>query len=96
MGTLRAYTAEAVHIVDACCPLPTGVGGTLVNVNVTSRPCESWWTNTAVTVDAILAESIDTRVASTVIKIDFTVNTRSARLAVALVAVYQVNAASFI
>lgn len=39
MGTLRAQTAETIHIVDACCTLATGIGGTLINVNVTSLPC---------------------------------------------------------
>lgn len=41
MGTLGAYTAKTIHIVDARCTLATGIGGTLVNVNVTSLPCES-------------------------------------------------------
>lgn len=39
MGSLRAYTAETIHIVDARCTLATGIGGTLINVNVTSLPC---------------------------------------------------------
>lgn len=42
MGPLGAYTAETIHIVDARCTLATGIGGTLINVNVTSLPCESW------------------------------------------------------
>lgn len=74
MGPLRAHAAETIHIVDARCTLATGIGGTLINVNVTSLPCESWQADTTVTIDAIHASSMDTRVASTVIKIDFTIN----------------------
>lgn len=39
MGPLGAQTAETIHIVDARCTLSTGIGGTLINVNVTSLPC---------------------------------------------------------
>ena len=39
VGALRADTAETVHIIDACCTLATGIGGTLINVNVASLPC---------------------------------------------------------
>lgn len=42
MGPLGAHTTETVHIIDARCTLATGIGGTLINVNVTSLPCESW------------------------------------------------------
>lgn len=42
MGPLRAYTAETIHVIDARGTLATGIGGTLVNVNVTSLPCEAW------------------------------------------------------
>lgn len=42
MGTFRAYAAETVHIVDARCTLAAGIGGTFINVHVTSLPCESW------------------------------------------------------
>lgn len=39
MGSLRAYTAETIHIVDACRTFATGIGSTFINVNVTSLPC---------------------------------------------------------
>lgn len=39
MGSFGAYAAEAVHVVDARCTLATGVGGTLIYVNVASLPC---------------------------------------------------------
>lgn len=38
MGTFRAYAAETVHIVDARCTLAAGIGGTFINVHVTSLP----------------------------------------------------------
>lgn len=75
MGPLRAYTAETVHIVDTCRTLATGIGGTLINVNVTSLPCESWRADAAVTINAIHTDPMDTRATCTVIKIDLTVNT---------------------
>lgn len=73
MGSLRAYTAEPIHIIHACRTLATGIGGTLVNVNVTSLPCESRGADTAVSIDAVHTGSVHTRVASTVIKINFTI-----------------------
>lgn len=39
MGSLRAYATETVHIIDASRTLATGIGGTLINVNVASLPC---------------------------------------------------------
>lgn len=39
MGSLGAYAAETIHVIDACCPLATGIGGTLIDVNVASLPC---------------------------------------------------------
>jgi hypothetical protein len=74
MGSLRAHTAETIHIIDAGGTLATGIGGALIDVNVTSLPCESWRADTTVTIDAIHTGSMDTRVASTVIKINFTIN----------------------
>lgn len=41
MGPLGAYTAKTVHIIDTRCTLATGIGSTLIDVNVTSLPCES-------------------------------------------------------
>jgi hypothetical protein len=39
MGSLRAHTAETIHIIDAGGTLATGIGGALIDVNVTSLPC---------------------------------------------------------
>lgn len=39
MGSLGAYATEAVHVIDARCTLTTGIGGTLVDVDVASLPC---------------------------------------------------------
>lgn len=75
MGSLGAYTTETIHIIDARCTLATGIGGTLINVNVASLPCESWRADTTVTIDAVHTGSVHTRVAGTVIKINFTINT---------------------
>lgn len=73
MRSLRAYTPETIHVVDARCTLSTGVGGTLINVNVAPLPCESWRAHTTVTIDAVHTGSVHTRVAGTVIKINFTI-----------------------
>lgn len=96
MGALRTYAAETIHIIDACRALATRIGGTLINVNVTSLPCESWGADTTVAIDAIHTDSMDTRAARTVIKVDFTIDSRRARLTVALVAVHQVDAATIV
>lgn len=34
MRSLGAYTPETIHIIDARRTLATGVGGTLINVNI--------------------------------------------------------------
>lgn len=73
MGSLRAYAAEAVHVVDARCTLATGVGGTLIDVNVASLPCESWRADATVAIYPVHTGSVHTRVAGTVIKINFTI-----------------------
>lgn len=73
MGSLRAYTTETIHIIDARCSFPTGVGGALINVNVASLPCESWGADTTVAIDAVHTGSVHARVAGTVIKINFTI-----------------------
>lgn len=74
MGSLGAYTTETIHIIDARRTLATGIGGTLINVNVASLPCESRRADTTVTIDAVHTGSVHTRVAGTVIKINFTIN----------------------
>lgn len=74
MGTFRAHAAETIHIIDARCALAAGIGGTLIDVNVTSLPCKSRRADTTVTTDAVHTHAMDTRVASTVIKINFTIN----------------------
>lgn len=71
--SLRAHTPETIHIIDARRTLATGVGGTLVNVYVAPLPCESRRAHTTVTVDAVHTGSVQTRVAGTVIKINFTI-----------------------
>lgn len=96
MGPLWAKASETVHIIDTGRPLATGIGGTLIDVNVTSLSCESWGADTAVTVHSIHADTIDTGATSAVIEIDFTVNARRAGLAVALVAIHQVDAATLV
>lgn len=73
MRSLRAHTPETIHIIDARRTLATGVGGTLINVNVAPLPCVSWRTHTTVTIDAVHTGSVQTRVAGTVIKINFTI-----------------------
>lgn len=73
MGSLRAYATETVHIIDASRTLATGIGGTLINVNVASLPCEPWGADTAVPIDTVHTGPVHTRVAGTVIKINFTV-----------------------
>lgn len=75
MGSLGAYAAETIHVIDARCPLATGIGGTLINVNVASLPCESWGADTSVMIDPVYTGSVHTRVAGTVIKINFTIKT---------------------
>lgn len=73
MGSLGAYATETIHIIDASCTLAAGIGGTLIDVNVASLPCEPWGADTAVAIDSIHTGSVYTRVAGTVIKINFTV-----------------------
>lgn len=73
MRSLGAYTPEAIHIIDAGRTLATGVGGTLINVNVAPLPCESRRAHTTVPIDAVHTGSVRTRVAGTVIKINFTI-----------------------
>lgn len=73
MGSLGAYATEAVHVIDACCTLTTGIGGTLIDVNVASLPCESWGADATVAIDPVHTGSVHTRVAGTVIKINFTI-----------------------
>lgn len=75
MRSLGAYTPETIHIVDARRTLATGVGGTLVNVNVAPLPCEARRAHATVTIDAVHTGSMHTRVAGTVIKINFTIKT---------------------
>lgn len=75
MGSLGAYAAETIHVIDARCPLATGIGGTLIDVNVASLPCESGGADTSVTIDPVYTGSVHTRVAGTVIKINFTIKT---------------------
>lgn len=73
MRSLRAYTPETIHIIDARRTLATGVGGTLIDVNVAPLPCESRRAHTTVTIDAVHTGSVRTRIAGTVIKINFTI-----------------------
>lgn len=73
MRSLRAHTPETVHIIDARRTLATGVGGTLINVNVAPLPCESRRAHTTVAIDAVHTGSVQTRVAGTVIKINFAI-----------------------
>lgn len=73
MRSLRAYTPETIHIIDARRTLATGIGGTLIDVNVAPLPCESRRAHTTVTIDAVHTGSVRTRIAGTVIKINFTI-----------------------
>lgn len=73
MGSLGAYATEAIHVIDARRALATGIGGTLIDVHVAPLPCESWRADATVAIDPVHTGSVHTRVAGTVIKINFTI-----------------------
>lgn len=75
MEAFRALAAEAILIIYAGSSIATGIRLTLVNLIFTLRPGKARLADTFIAVYAIFADSVVTRVASTVVKVDFTVGT---------------------
>lgn len=73
MEALGALAVEAVFIIYTGPAIATGVRQTLINLVFTLRSSETGFADTFIAVYAIFADSIVTRVASTVIEVDFTV-----------------------
>lgn len=94
VGARWAQTVESVDFVHTGSPTHTWVRVALINLHITLRTCVSWGAHTNVLIDAIMALSVLTGVAGTIIFIDFTVHPCSARWTVTLVGIHQVDAAS--
>lgn len=93
VGAGWAQALEPVHLVHASSPAHTRVRVALIDLHITFKSCVSWGAHTLVLVNAILAVSVLTGVARTVILIDLTVQSCGSRGAVTLVGVDQVYAA---
>lgn len=75
MEAFRALAMEAVLIIYAGSSIATGIRLALVNLVFTMRSRKARFADTFIAVYAISADSVVTRVASTVVKVDFTVIT---------------------
>lgn len=75
MEPFRALTVEAILIIYTGPSIATGIRLALIYLILTLRSGKARFADTLIAIYAIFANSVVTRVASTVVKVDFTVGT---------------------